>query len=256
MEDTQLTISILEPSVCKGDYIDRIKQAKSVLCFTGSGISADSGLQTFRDAKGIWSNFNPLTLATKNGYLRNPEKAWKFYQERKKEYDCAEPNLAHNILAEMEKYYDKFIIATQNIDGLHQKAGNRNVVELHGNYNKYKCLKEDKPIKLEDNINNGIPRCECGSMIRPDVVFFNEKLDEKKFRKVYDFIYKGVDLCFIIGTKGIVAPANEIPIMTHYKGAFTIDINPEKSLFNDKLVDLRLKGKASEVLNEIWKQIE
>src|SRR3989344_2560858 len=210
-------------------YKERIKKAKKALCFTGSGISAESGLNTFRGAKGIWKNFNPLTLATKQGYLRNPEKAWNFYQE-------------------------KFLIATQNIDGLHQKAGNKNVIELHGNYNKYKCLKEDKPVNIEDCINdNGMPHCKCGSIIRPDVVFFGEKLEQKRFKDVYDFIYNGVDLCFIIGTRGLVAPANEIPIMANYKGAFTVDINPEISLFDDKFVDLRLKGKATEILEDIWK---
>ena len=235
-------------------YKERIKKAKKALCFTGSGISAESGLNTFRGAKGIWKNFNPLTLATKQGYLRNPEKAWNFYQERKREYDSAEPNPAHKILAEMEGYYEKFLIATQNIDGLHQKAGNKKVIELHGNYNKYKCLKEDKPVNIEDCINdNDIPHCKCGSIIRPDVVFFGEKLEQKRFKDVYDFIYNGVDLCFIIGTRGLVAPANEIPVMANYKGAFTVDINPEISLFDDKFVDLRLKGKATEILEDIWK---
>ena len=234
----------------ESELVYDIKEAKSVLCFTGSGISIESGLQTFRGAKGIWDN---QKIMTKEGYKENPKMGWNFYKKRKDKYNSAEPNLAHHILNEMENYYKRFLIATQNIDGLHQKAGNNSVMELHGNCDKYKCLEEGKSINLEDCIyKDGLPYCKCDSIIRPDVVWFGEEVDKERLNSVYHFICEGVDLCLIIGTTGLVAPANTIPKMAYLRGAFVIDINTENSSFSDEYLDLRLKGKASDVLNELW----
>lgn len=248
-------MGLVKPSINESEsLIYKIKQAKSVLCFTGSGISIESGLQTFRGVGGIWDN---QKLMTKEGYKEDPNMGWNFYQKRRDKYESAEPNLAHDILNEMENYYERFLIATQNIDGLHQKAGNKNVIELHGNYDKYKCLEEDRSINLEDCVyKEGLPYCKCGSIIRPDVVWFGEGVNKEIFNSVYHFICEGVDLCLIIGTSGLVAPANTIPKMAYLRGAFVIDINIENSLFSDEYLDLRLKGKASEVLDGIWKKVK
>ena len=227
-----------------------IKESKSVLCFTGSGISVESGLQTFRGAGGIWDN---QKLMTKEGYKEDHRMGWNFYQKRKDKYNSAEPNPAHYVLNEMEGYYKRFLIATQNIDGLHQKAGNKRVIELHGSCDKYKCLEEGRSINLEDCVyKEELPYCKCGSIIRPDVIWFGEGVDKERLNSIYHFICQGVDLCLIIGTAGLVAPANTIPKMAYLRGAFVIDINIENSSFSDEYLDLRLKGKASDVLNELW----
>ncbi len=156
---------------------DRLSKAKHVAVLTGAGISAESGIATFRGEGGLWQKFKPEELASMDAFMRNPQLVWEWYEYRRKIINEVTPNAAHHILSEMEKYYEHFTLSTQNVDSLHVQAGNKNVLELHGNILRNKCSQCNK-IMFDVHFKKGdvLPRCECGGMIRPDVVWFGEML--------------------------------------------------------------------------------
>ena len=159
-----------------------IAEAKKLTVLTGAGVSAESGVPTFRDAQtGLWAKFNPEELATPSAFRRNPRLVWEWYAWRRTLVAVAKPNPAHLTLVEMEKLFPHFWLITQNVDGLHQRAGSRNVIELHGNITRTKCFDEGTIVSSWKETGDVPPRCpNCGGLLRPDVVWFEEPMPERE----------------------------------------------------------------------------
>src|SRR5215467_7745474 len=160
------------------ELIAALEDARSVAVLTGAGVSAESGIATFRDAQtGLWARFDPRELATPSAFARNPKLVWDWYAWRREQVVTAQPNAGHRALAELERRMPRFLLITQNVDGLHQRAGSRNVVELHGNIGRVKCSREGTLVERWDVSGDAVPRCAvCGALLRPDVVWFEEML--------------------------------------------------------------------------------
>lgn len=215
----------------ENNILEILANAKDVAMLTGAGVSAESGIKTFRDPDGLWSKFKPQELASVNGFLSNPELVWGWYQERRRVIAESAPNPGHFAIAKMEKLFDNFTLITQNVDRLHQTAGSKNILELHGNIIENHCQKCNEPFEDEINLDSGdLPRCKkCGGMIRPSVVWFGEMLP-------YDAISGGetaaqnCDVFFSVGTSAEVYPAANLPIIAKQNGAFLIEVNPGKTV--------------------------
>jgi NAD-dependent deacetylase len=210
--------------------IDALRNAQHIAVLTGAGVSAESGVPTFRDAlTGLWSSFNPQELATREAFQRNPKMVWEWYAYRRTLTSSAAPNPGHYALAELEKRAPKFTLITQNIDGLHARAGSQNIIELHGNIHRTKCFKEDTPAPNWLDDGQVPPRCpRCNSYLRPDVVWFGEMLPplalDESFRAA-----ESSDVFLAIGTSGVVEPAASLPFVALRAGAFVVEINPEST---------------------------
>jgi NAD-dependent deacetylase len=236
--------------------IEKLFAAKQVSVLTGAGISAESGVPTFRGEGGIWNKLKPEELANFDAFMRNPELVWEWYNMRKNLISDIKPNDGHFALVELEKIYRKgFSIATQNIDNLHIRAGSKNVYELHGNIERsycLKCMSYYHEIKIDEN--NKIPKCVCGGLIRPDVVWFGENLPEDEIDKSIAAA-ENADVYFSIGTSGNVYPAAGLPGIAKRNGAFTIEINTDSTLISSEFDEV-LIGKSGEILSEIVKLLE
>lgn len=223
-----------------------LKNARNLAVLTGAGISAESGVPTFRSPDGIWAKFKPEELANINAFMRNPDLAWEWYQHRRKIVSDAQPNAGHLALVALEQYFEKMQIATQNVDGLHQRAGSNNVEELHGSLLRHRCLKCNKPCTINDE-ETDVPHCdECGGLIRPGVVWFGEDLPQDAWQRA-EQAAKASDVYLTVGTSAVVYPAASLPFAAIANGAYVIEVNPEETEFT-RYADLHLKGKAGEVL--------
>jgi NAD-dependent deacetylase len=194
---------------------------RSVAVMTGAGVSADSGIPTFRGAGGLWRNFRAEDLATPEAFRRDPELVWEWYEWRRGLIRDARPNAAHEALARLPDA----TIVTQNVDGLHTRAGSRDVVELHGNIFRVLCVREGKPRMHEAAFAAVPPHCECGALLRPGVVWFGEALPEDAVARAVATIRRA-DLLLVIGTSGVVYPAAGFVAL--HRG-LSIEINPETS---------------------------
>jgi NAD-dependent deacetylase len=229
----------------------RLKGTRLLVVLTGSGVSQESGIPTFRDAQdGLWARYNPQDLATREGFLSNPAMVWEWYSYRFGMVESARPNPGHLAIAEMEGLFPQVTVVTQNIDGLHQTAGSTDVVELHGNIRRYKCL---------DGRHTGFTRADvaartevpplcpyCGALLRPDVAWFGEMLPA-------DAIYRAFDLCMscdamlVVGTSGEVEPAASLPLHAARSGALVIDVNPDRDQ-TASWAGIFLRGPSGEIL--------
>jgi len=237
------------------DVIQKIAGAQRIAVLTGAGISAESGVPTFRGKGGIWNNLKPEELASMDAFLQNPEIVWQWYEHRRKIIGEVKPNAAHLTLAAMEKSNAFVGIATQNVDGLHHRAGSSNVHELHGNILRNRCNACGKLFNDVDiSAAHKLPTCECGGRIRPDVVWFGEMLPQDVLEKAFDDA-RNADVYFSIGTAAVVFPAAQLPMHALQHGAFVLEINTEPTLLTPK-VHLSCRGKAGEVLPEIWRAVE
>ena len=213
-------------------------------------MSKESGIPTFRDApSALWANFNPEQLATRAGFMSDPALVWKWYAERRDMISQAVPHAGHYAIACMEPLSDHFIVLTQNIDDLHRKAGSSKIVELHGNIFRYKCFDKNHPIDPLPKGDEVPPRCECGSLIRPDVVWFGEMLPEGALDESFDVLAK-CDTILVVGTSGMVHPAAGFPSYAKSHGARVIEINPEATPITGD-ADIFVQGLAGEVLPEV-----
>ena len=207
--------------------IETLKSSQRVAVLTGSGISAESGVPTFRESQSeLWSRFDPLELATPEAFQRNPQLVWEWYTWRRKLISQAEPNPGHYALVEMEKFYSEFTLITQNVDGLHYLAGSRTIIELHGNISRTRCSHENKLISEWPESNEIPPHCpRCGGLLRPDVVWFGESLPPEALESAIH----AVDSCQVflsVGTSTLVEPAASLPFIALRVGAAVIEINP------------------------------
>ena len=226
---------------------NQIKDAKKIVFVTGAGISQESGIPTFRGKDGLWRNYDAMKLATIDAFYENPKLVWEWYKERRKNIFNAYPNQGHKAIAELEKYAE-VIVLTQNIDGLHQKAGSKEVLELHGSIVKIKCTVCDFK-DVETKVFSKIPPlCTCGNLLRPDVVWFGESLPQEVWQNAMVFANK-CDMMVIAGTSLAVSPANTLPIYAKQNDAVLIEINPEKTEMSSEM-DLVIRNTSANVLPE------
>jgi NAD-dependent deacetylase len=226
-----------------------------VVVLTGAGISAESGVPTFRGEDGLWKKFRPEELATFDAFMANPELVWEWYEYRRKIINEIKPNPGHSALVAFQKHFDKFDLITQNVDGLHDQAGSRNIVELHGNIRKNKCIQCDKQYEsLEGTIEGVPPRCPCGGNVRPDVVWFGEMLPQDAINYAFE-VSQQCDLFFCVGTSAVVHPAASLPLIAKRSGAFVAEVNLEPTEISH-LVDETLLGKSGEILPSLVKLLK
>jgi len=234
--------------------IPQITKKDSIVVLTGAGISAESGIRTFRDSDGLWENHRVEDVATPEGFKRNPTLVWSFYKERYAQSQKATPNAGHLALVELEKAFTgRFTLITQNVDGLHTCAGSKHLYEMHGTLYKCYCTGCRQKFGIETiDMAKDIPHCSlCGAMLRPDIVWFGE------MPYYMDEIYSALQGCTIfisIGTSGQVYPAAYFIAQAREAGASTIAVNldpPE----NNAYADYFLQGKAGEILPQLVKNI-
>ena len=233
---------------------NKILSAERIVFFTGAGISAESGIPVFRGKDGIWNKLKPEELANFNAFLKNPELVWEWYQHRKKIVSDSGPNAAHSAIVEMENYFPDVKVITQNIDNFHKRAGSKIVYELHGNIERNYCINCKKVYHDFVPLENKIPKCDCGGLIRPDVVWFGEYLPQDQFDASYK-ASENADIFFIIGTSAIVYPAASLIYKAKESGAVLIEVNIERTEVSS-IVDFSLFGKAGEVLPVVLNSIK
>lgn len=228
------------------ELIERLSQASRVAVLTGAGISAESGIPTFRDAlTGLWANYDPQALATPEGFALNPRLVWDWYAQRRASIAVVQPNPGHVALAALEQRFERFTLVTQNIDSLHQRAGSREVVELHGNITRVKCSLEQRVVS-DFAEGESPPRCPCGAYLRPDVVWFGEMLPADALARAEDAA-EHCDVFLSIGTSAQVYPAAELPLRALSAGATVVEINPERTALT-RHIQFALQGAAGKVL--------
>ena len=226
---------------------DQIKDIKKIVFVTGAGISQESGIPTFRGKDGLWRNHDAMKLATIDAFYDNPKLVWEWYNERRKNIFEAKPNLGHKAIAELEKYAE-VVVLTQNIDGLHQKSGSSEVLELHGSIVKIKCSVCDFRDEIMVEISEIPPLCKCGNILRPDVVWFGESLPQDVWQKAMIYASQ-CDLMVIAGTSLVVSPANTLPIYAKQNNAILIEVNPEETEMSSDM-DLVIRNTSAITLPE------
>jgi NAD-dependent deacetylase len=239
----------------KEEFLVRLEKAENILFFTGAGISAESGISTFRGVGGIWNKLKPEELANFNAFLKNPDMVWEWYQYRRKIIQESKPNSGHISIAELEKYFPEVVVVTQNIDNLHRRAGSTKIYELHGNIERNYCINCRTFYNAQDFLSeNKTPRCKCGGLIRPDVVWFGELLPEDEF-SASETAAEKCDICFVVGTSAVVYPAAQIPLIARRSGAYLVEVNLEWTELVH-VVDYSIQGKAGEVLPQILEEVK
>jgi NAD-dependent deacetylase len=215
------------PNTPSPELLARLRQAHHVAVLTGAGVSAESGVPTFRDAQtGLWARFRAEELATPEAFARDPELVWSWYRMRGELVRTAEPNPAHHALARLETLVSRFTLLTQNVDGLHARAGSRRVVELHGNILRGRCTIDGALVPFEQLGSEAVPRCPaCGGALRPDVVWFGEQLPPAALETAYAAA-RDCDVFLSVGTSNLVEPAASLPWIAATAGAAVAVINP------------------------------
>jgi NAD-dependent deacetylase len=231
-----------------------VRQARSVAVLTGAGISAESGVPTFRGEGGLWRSYRAEELATPRAFQRDPNLVWEWYDWRRGLIGACAPNEAHRTLVEMEPRFDEFTLITQNVDGLHALAGSENVVELHGNIWGLRCTASCRPSWTDRTVPLAEipPQCpSCGAPARPDVVWFGESLPSDALDKAFAAARR-CQVMLVIGTSAIVNPAASLPLMALQAGAYLVEINPQPTPLSN-LVDESIREPAAETLPAWWR---
>jgi len=234
--------------------IELLQNARKLLVLTGAGMSAESGVPTFRDAQsGLWSRYRPEELATPEAFRDHPQTVWDWYAERRENIRRVRPHAGHVALAGMERHFDVLLVATQNVDGLHQQAGSTSVIELHGNIMRSICSRTGRPIEdswIESNPGRP-PRSphHPKGFARPAVVWFGELLPEGAMERAASAAL-ACDVCFSIGTSTLVQPAASLPVIALRSGAAVIEINPSPTALSE-LADFSLQATAASALTAI-----
>jgi NAD-dependent deacetylase len=229
----------------------RLRDHQRIVFFTGAGMSAECGIPTYRGQGGIWAQYRYEEYACQRAFDRDPEKVWDFHDLRRAKVAACEPHAGHRLIAALQGDPSRRVsIVTQNIDGMHQRAGARDVVELHGSLWRVRCDREG--VVREDRSMPMAPRrCPCGAWFRPDIVWFEDALDPRNIARAEDLL-ADCDLLVSIGTSAVVYPAAELPRIAMARGAMTVEINledtPVSALYRE-----RRRGTASEVLAELMR---
>ena len=257
------------------ELIQSLRTARRITVLTGAGISAESGVPTFREAQtGLWAQYNPQELATSQAFQRNPKLVWEWYAWRRERVTSVQPNPGHYALAELEKWKTQwdvscsivsgtggsplegspFLLVTQNVDGLHQRAGSRNIIELHGNIHHVKCFDEGIRVETWSESGEVPPRCpRCGGLLRPDVVWFGELLPPQAMEAAFQAA-RECDVFLSIGTSGLVQPAASLPPVAIEQGAVVVEINPNPTPLTPYM-NYVLAGPAGVVLPELVRAV-
>jgi len=226
---------------------NKLASARAITVVTGAGISADSGVPTFRGPEGLWRTFRPEDLATPEAFARDPRLVWEWYNWRRELIATKQPNPAHGVVVEIERRVTQFWLITQNVDGLHRRAGSRRLSEIHGNIWKVRCTvcgrisdNHDVPIQI-------LPLCPaCHGLLRPHIVWFGESLASEDLQQSYAALEVS-DLCLVVGTSGVVYPAAGFASVAKKSGAFVAEINLDPTP-NSEWVDVTIRGRAKDVL--------
>ena len=227
---------------------DKLQQAKKIVFVTGAGISQESGIPTFRGNDGLWRKHDPMQLATIDAFYQNPKLIWEWYEDRRKNILTAKPNAGHIAIADLAKYREVWVL-TQNIDGLHQRAGSKDVLELHGSIITIKCTACDFKDKIINSFSEVPPLCKCGNILRPDVVWFGEPLPQDIWGEAMKQASQ-CDVMIVAGTSLAVSPANLLPVYAKQNGALMIEVNPEETLMSHSM-DLSIRATSAKSLPEI-----
>ena len=236
--DTKLALDSLEKRITSNSYI---------VFLTGAGVSSESGVPTFRSADGLWGKFKPEELANFNSFMKNPALVQAWYRHRAEIVNNVKPNRGHMAMADLESKVSTCVVITQNVDNLHQRAGSREVIELHGNILRNYCI--DCGMQFDGGLcieNGETTLCKCGGLVRPDVVWFGEMLPANSFRMAEKHARK-CDLFISGGTSGVVYPAAGLPGLAKSFGAFLVEINTEITDLSS-LMDVTFQGKSGEIL--------
>lgn len=236
---------------------ERVRAAERVVVFSGAGVSRESGLDTFRGAGGLWERMRPEELATPEAFRADPGKVWRWYAWRYGQAAAAAPNPAHHAVAQLETLFPSVRVVTQNVDGLHQRAGSRNLLELHGTILRALCERCGRTREMSEAVAESAeqpPLCPCGGRFRPAVVWFGEALPEETLVHAYEEA-TFCDLFISVGTSAVVYPAAGLIELAHQAGACLIEVNPEPTPFS-RLMDLRLAAPAGEALPALVGAIE
>lgn len=238
------------------DGLDKAREilagARSLLVLTGAGVSAESGVPTFRGADGLWNNEELMRLATPEGFARDPRRVWEWYDARRRHIAICAPNPAHHAIAAMEQRFPRFLLATQNVDGLHQIAGSRRMIELHGSLWRVHPVgtagpgAEDRRVPIEPIP----PRDEQGRLLRPGVIWFGERLPPSAMEELYEFMDLGVQALLVVGTSGAIGYIHGIVDQLAAGGTAVIEVNPEPTPLS-ALATVTLRGPAGEVMREL-----
>ena len=228
----------------------RISSNSYIVFFTGAGVSAESGVPTFRSVDGLWEKFKPEELANFDSFMKNPALVQAWYRHRAEIVNSVKPNRGHMAMADMESKVATCAVITQNVDNLHQRAGSKEVIELHGNILRNYCI--DCEVQFDGQFfmeNDESTLCTCGGLVRPDVVWFGEMLPANSFQIAEKHARK-CDLFISVGTSGIVYPAAGLPGLAKSSGAFLVEINTEVTDLSF-LMDVTFQGKSGEILPKL-----
>lgn len=216
-----------QPGMISPTLEHALAEARHVAVLTGAGVSAESGVPTFRARDGLWARYDPTQLATREAFEHDPELVWRWYSWRRTLIRGVQPNPGHYALAEMESLFPRFTLVTQNVDSLHRRAGSRDVHELHGNIEHSRCIRCARPFPGDAAPpSDAVPHCGCGGAVRPGVVWFGESLPENELQYA-ESAARDCDLFLSVGTSGLVYPAAGLPRMARQSGAYVVEINPE-----------------------------
>ena len=231
---------------------ETIAAGRRIVALTGAGISVESGIPPFRGKGGLWEIYDPMEYATIDAFMRNPKKVWQvLLMAMIDTLEKAEPSKGHSGLASLESMNRLKTVITQNVDGLHQMAGSTDVIEFHGSFAAFRCMNCTERVDIKDlNLTTLPPRCGCGGIYRPEVVFFGEMIPPDHLRRSRN-IAEQCDVMLVVGTSATVQPAAELPHIAKRTGAAIIEINPENTPLTHGISDIFLKGEAGIVMEEL-----
>lgn len=234
---------------------EAIGRSKKVVAFTGAGISVESGIPDFRGAGGLWEKYDPSEYATIEAFHADPQKVWAMLKDMGALLESSKPNPAHLALAKLEEMGHVRSVITQNIDHLHQEAGNTKVIEYHGSHRKLICLTCGEIYERDQvNLDRLPPRCRCTGVLKPDVVFFGEPIPWRAHLQAQEEA-QNCEVMLVIGTSAIVSPACDIPVMARRAGAVIVEVNLEETPLTRHISHWILKGPASEILQAVLREI-
>ena len=231
--------------------------AGNVVAMTGAGISVESGIPPFRGKGGLWEKIDPMEFAHIDAFLRDPARVWQvLIKEMKDVVDQAKPNEAHLGLARLEALGLLRTVITQNVDGLHQMAGSKDVIEFHGNFAWQRCMDcHDRTETSNISLDQMPPRCRCGGIYRPECIFFGEMIPPQHLSRSQSLAAQ-CDVMLVVGTSGTVEPAAYMPVISKQTGATVIEINAEKTPLTGNVSDYLIKGRAGEIIRMIVEEVE
>lgn len=230
----------------------RVAASRNAMVITGAGISAESGVPTFRTDNGLWDRFNPLDYATREAFRRDPVRIWRWYDERRRNAAVAVPNAAHRALAQLEAGGRRVFIVTQNVDDLHEQAGSKEVVHVHGSLWRLRCERDGTVLEnREAPLSELPPTCMCGNIMRPDIVWFGEKLPWQPVEVIHRYLLQdAIDLCLVVGTEATFGYIIQWALQARDTGALLVDVNPRDTGLGS-MVDVHLEGKAGTILPQL-----